>query len=62
MKEAVDLWPEEGMSIKTIRETEYLIEVNWSRNLFEDYKSLSFNYAQCGHALSYEIINSGNDN
>lgn len=62
MKEAVDLWPEEGMSIKTIRETEYLIEVNWSRNLFEDYKSLSFKYAQCGHALLYEIINSGNDN
>lgn len=55
-------WPSSDMSIYNIERDENTVEVKWSHNLFEDYKSLAYKYYSCGYKVFADVINSGHDN
>ena len=56
------LFPEKERSFLALRYPEYEVAVQWTKKPFEDYKSLAFDYARCGYALSREILNNQDDN
>lgn len=56
------IWPEDNQSLWDIKDNEYVIEIKWSKIPFEDYKKLANQYAQCGHLIFEEVIESGHDN
>ena len=55
-------WPEVGRSINDIKYPEFVLKIEWTKNLFEDYKFLSENYAECGYSLLLEIVKDLDDN
>lgn len=62
MNGAISLWPHENQSFWDITNLNYVVEIKWSQNPFEDYKKLANNYSQCGYLLFNEVIGSGHDN
>lgn len=55
-------WPKSGQSLMDIKNTAYAVHIKWQRKYYEDYRSLTFDYAKCGIAVLTEVINSGHDN
>lgn len=56
------LWLKDGHNLWDINDKDYVIEINWSKIPFDDYKKLANNYAQCGYMLFKEIISDSRDN
>lgn len=56
------IWPEDNQSLWDIKDKEYVVEIKWRKNPFEDYKKLANEYAQCGYLIFKEVIESGHDN
>lgn len=62
MDSAMQIWPENCRSLWNIKYQECIVEVNWSKIPFEDYKKLAQEYAQCGYSIFENVIESGHNN
>lgn len=62
MNSAMMLWPSGDMDFWKIKNDEYKISIKWSKNYFEDYKRLSYDFYKCGYSTFCEVIKSGHDN
>ena len=56
------LFPKEDMSFWKIQNNENIIHIKWSHNPFEDYKTLAYQYYNCGYKTCENIISSGHNN
>lgn len=56
------LWPSDNMDFWKIEDDENKVSIKWSRNYFEDYKKLAYNFYDCGFSTIDEVISSGHDN
>lgn len=56
------IWPEDNQSLWNIKNQEYIVEIKWSMKPFDDYMKLAKEYAQSGHLIFKEVIESGHDN
>lgn len=56
------IWPKEDQSFWDIKNKEYVVEINWDKTLFDDYKKLANDYEQCGYLTFNKVIESGHDN
>ena len=55
-------WPKPGQSLLDIKDTAYTVHIKWKQKYYEDYRSMTFDYAKCGIEVLAEVINSGHDN
>ena len=56
------IWPSSDMNFwKIVNETNS-VTIKWSHNCFEDYKTLSYQFYECGYKTFEEVIGSGHDN
>lgn len=55
-------WPTEEMDFWKINNIEYQVEIKWSKDLFLDYKDLSYQFYDCGFQVFYNVVESGHDN
>ena len=56
------IWPSSDMNFwKIVNETNS-VTIKWSHNCFEDYKTLSYQFYECGDKTFEEVIGSGHDN
>ena len=56
------IWPSSDMNFwKIVNETNS-VTIKWSHNCFEDYKTLSYQFYECGYETFEEVIGSGHDN
>lgn len=62
MASIMQIWPDDYQSLWDIKYHDYVIEVKWSKIPFEDYKRLAQEYAQCGHLIFEDVIESGHNN
>lgn len=62
MVSIMSMWPESYKSIWDIKYLDYVVEIRWSKNPFEDYKRLAQEYAQCGYLILKDVIESGHNN
>ena len=58
----MSMWPESYKSIWDIKYLDYVVEIRWSKNPFEDYKRLAQEHAQCGYLILKDVIESGHNN
>lgn len=56
------IWPENEKSLWDIKNPDYIVEIKWTKVLFDDYMRLAKNYSQAGYLVLKEIIESGHDN
>ena len=56
------LFPTEDMNFWKIQNNENIIHIKWSHNPFEDYKTLAYQYYNCGYKTCENIISSGHNN
>lgn len=56
------LWPSDDMDFWKIENDQNKVFIKWSRNYFEDYKQLAYNFYDCGFSTFDEVISSGHDN
>ncbi len=50
------------MDFGKIKNAEYQVEIKWSKNPFLDYKSLTYQFYNCGFQVFKNVIESGYDN
>lgn len=62
MESSTFLWPSVNMDFWEIENEQNKVLVKWSRNYFEDYKQLAYNFYECGFSTFDEVISSGHDN
>lgn len=62
MNESVWLWPSEDMDFWKIINDDSIVNIKWSRDCFEDYKRLAFDFYECGYKTFVEVVSSGHDN
>ena len=62
MDKTMWLWPAKDMDFWKIKNDEYKVTIQWSRNYFEDYKRLSYLFYECGYRTFAEVVESGHDN
>lgn len=56
-------WPSEDMDFWKIIDKEMSVNIKWSRNCFEDYKKLAYQFYECGYKTFLYIVKDGkNDN
>lgn len=56
------LWPSEELDFWTIRDENTTVYLCWSKNAYEDYRRLSYDYYECGYKTFCDIARSGHDN
>ena len=62
MNDSEWIWPSSDMNFwKIVNETNS-VTIKWSHNCFEDYKTLSYQFYECGYKTFEEVIGSGHDN
>lgn len=61
MNSSMILWPSGNMDFWEIKNDEYKISIKWSKNYFEDYKRLSYDFYKCGYSTFCEVIKSEHD-
>lgn len=62
MSDSVWIWPSTDMDFWRISNEETSVNIKWSRNCFEDYRELSYQFYECGYKTFVEVIKSGHDN
>ena len=55
-------WPSSNMDFWKIDNKETSVKIKWSHNCFEDYKTLAYQFYECGYKTFEEVIGSGQDN
>lgn len=55
-------WPSTDMDFCRINNEETSVNIKWSRNSFEDYRELSYQFYECGYKTFVDVIESGHDN
>ena len=58
----LDYIPTSDMHFFEIKKDADIVTITWCHNFFEDYKSLSYQFYECGCTTLNEVINSGHDN
>lgn len=62
MNDSKWIWPSSDMNFwKIVNETNS-VTIKWSHNCFEDYKTSSYQFYECGYKTFEEVIGSGHDN
>lgn len=56
------LWPKDKHSFYDVKDTNYLVEIKWSKNIEKDYEELSDKYFICAYKVCKEIVDSGHNN
>lgn len=56
------IWPSTDMNFWKIENAETTVKIKWSRNCFEDYKKLAFQFYECGYKTFEDVINNGHNN
>lgn len=56
------LWPSSHMDFWKINNNSTPVKIKWSRNCFDDYKLLAYQFYECGYKTFEEVIGSGHDN
>lgn len=62
MSKADEFWPVKGKNFYDINDNNYLVHINWSRNVKDDYGKLSKEFFECGYKICEKIVDSGHDN
>jgi len=62
MNNSVWIWPSSDMDFWKIDNKETTVKIQWSHNCFKDYKTLSYQFYECGYKTFEEVIGSGHDN
>ena len=62
MDDSAWIWPASDMDFWKIDNKETSVKIKWSHNCFEDYKTLSYQFYECGYKTFEEVIGSGHDN
>lgn len=62
MKDFVFCWPSSDMDFWKINNETTSVTIKWSGDCFEDYKTLSYQFYECGYKTFEEVIGSGHDN
>ncbi|ABS39522.1 hypothetical protein [Clostridium botulinum] len=56
------LWPKENHSFYDIEDTNFLVNVKWSKDHEKDYSELADVYFQCAYIICREVVDSGHNN
>lgn len=62
MNDSVWIWPSSDMNFWKIDNDTTSVTIKWNRNYFEDYKTLAYQFYECGYKTFEEVIGSGDDN
>ena len=62
MNDSVWIWPSSDMNFQKIDNDTTSVTIKWNRNYFEDYKTLAYQFYECGYKTFEEVIGSGDDN
>ena len=62
MNDSAWIWPSPDMHFWKIVNETTSVTIEWSHNFFEDYKTLAYQFYECGYKTFEEVIGSGNDN
>lgn len=62
MNDSVLIWPSSDMDFWKINNENASVIIKWSHNCFEDYKTLAYQFYECGSKTFDEVIGSGDDN
>lgn len=54
-------WPSEDMDFWKINDEEMSVNIKWSRNCFEDYKKLAYQFYECGYKVIMAVIEEDED-
>lgn len=54
-------WPSEDMDFWKINNEEMSVNIKWSRNCFEDYKKLAYQFYECGYKVIMAVIEEDKD-
>lgn len=54
-------WPSEDMDFWKIKNEEMSVNIKWSRNCFEDYKKLAYQFYECGYEVIMAVIEDDED-
>ncbi|MGL5550492.1 MAG: hypothetical protein ACRDD4_12410 [Culicoidibacterales bacterium] len=55
-------WPQQGMDFWKINNRDFQVEIKWSKNTFEDYKDLAYDFYNSGYQVFKEVVESSHDN
>ena len=56
------IWIAPDFDFRKIKNEETSVYIKWSRNCFEDYKELAYQFYECGYKTFVEVIESDHDN
>ena len=56
------LWPKYKHSFYDVKDTNYLVNIKWSKNFEKDYEELADKYFICAYKVCKEIVDSGHNN
>lgn len=62
MNDLMRIWPSSNMNFWKINNEATSVTIKWSRNCFDDYKLLAYQFYKCGYKTFEEVIGSGDDN
>lgn len=62
MSDSARLWPSSDMNFWEINSDSTSVKIKWSRNCFDDYKLLAYQFYECGYKTLDEVIGSEHDN
>lgn len=62
MSDSLWIWPSADMDFWKINNEETSVHIKWSRNCFEDYRELSYQFYVCGYKTFVDVIESRHDN
>lgn len=62
MNDSARLWPSSDMNFWEINSDSTSVKIKWSRNCFDDYKLLAYQFYECGYKTLDEVIGSEHDN
>lgn len=62
MNDSAWIWPSSDMNFWKINNDATSVTIKWSHNCFEDYKTLAYQFYECGYETFEEVIGSEHDN
>ena len=62
VNDLVSIYPSFDMNFWRINNKDTSVTIKWSRNLFDDYKILAYQFYECGYKTFEKVIDSGHDN